>query len=62
MKLTSANSTRLSWGFWGRVGFFSVGAHMTWSMRPKAVLASIMPAEANMILARAVERMAEKTA
>jgi len=31
-------------------------------MRPRAVLASIMPAEANMILARAVERMAEKTA
>ena len=35
---------------------------MTWSMRPRAVPASIMPDAANMILARAVEMMAENTA
>ena len=35
---------------------------MTWSMRPSAVLASIIPDAANMILASAVEMMAENTA
>ena len=35
---------------------------MTWSMRPSAVLASIIPDAANMIFASAVEMMAENTA
>ncbi len=56
------NSTRL-WGFLGMGGaFFSVGASMTWSMRARAVPASMMPEAANMILASAVEMMAENTA
>ena len=40
----------------------SVGASITCAMRPRAVLASIMPLAANMIRASAVEMIAEKTA
>ena len=49
-------------GVWGCSGTGSVGASMTGWMRPNAVPASIMPEAANMILASAVDRMAENTA
>ena len=62
MKLTSLNSTLLSFGVCGFFVISSVGALMTSLIRFKAVLASIMPLAANMILASAVEMIAEKTA
>ena len=62
MKDTSLNATLLPCGTFGQAGALRVGAPVTVWMRASAPLASIMPDEANMIRASAVERMAEKTA